>query len=209
MNWIIKSCIISIVTIFFFLLTYSEYSWAEDFKPYSYCTVHVRGKLVKDSDSWNIDGKLNAKSYTVKLHPGHADMIGVLFPAKKEKKPLLIILKMDMIQKTDFSIKKYEKPLELEGEKSKIIHQHPIAAGKIYFDYFEGPMGQMVIYFEDGRRRDIYSALPPQTPVVLKGTLSPLFVSSKRPGSDKSKRFFYEFQMDVDEMRVIKKGRKE
>ena len=211
-NILFSDFILFTVFLIFFLLIFSfspnpcnaeETNKEAGFSQFHYKTVKLTGKLQQKSGAWLVDGKIRVRKSDIELHPSFVEIIGIFMPPYKGNLPYIIPIKIKKHDKAEFSIGKYDKPLDLEGKKSKNIHQHPIRGTGMNFDYFDSPMGQMVVYFKNMKDYELYRSLKPETGVILTGKLQPVFVGSKRPGDDKTKKSYFGFQMDVSGIKKI------
>lgn len=175
----------------------------EDLSSFAYSVVKITGKLIKDNETWIIDNKIEVNVNSIKLYESAVEMTGVLYSVPKDRKPLFTPLKLKSIKADKFTIEKYDKLIEMKGKKPRIIEQHPIAGNSRLIDYFDGPLGQTVIYFEDEKEYNTYRSLKELTVVTLEGTLTPAFAYPKGPGKDKGRQFFG-FQMNVKKVSLPK-----
>ena len=178
----------------------------EDLSPFAYSTVKMTGQLKKDGDKWILGGKVMVNAGELKLSESAVEMVGVLYSVPKDRKPYFVALNVMKAKTKEFSVKKYDNPIEMKGRKPKIIQQHPISGNSTLIDYFDGPLGQMVIYFENEKEYNIYRSLKELTEVSLEGTLTPAFAHPKDPGKDSGRQFFG-FQMKVEKVRLTESGR--
>lgn len=175
-------------------------SGGSELSEYSYSTVRVTGSLKEVNGSWLIDGKMKVSSGDIALNGGSVEIVGLLYGASDDGIPVLRALQVRSIPEARFSIEKYRKPLEVKGKRATMIAQHPISGSNPRFDYFEGPLGQMVVYFSTGKDQNAFSLMSPSAVVTLVGTFHPVFAHSKRPGQGGEKSF-YGFQMDVERIK--------
>ncbi len=178
----------------------------DDLSPFAYSTVKMTGQLKKDGDKWILDGRVSVDAKGFELSESAVEMVGVLYSVPKDRKPYFSALKIKNMKSGEFSIEKYDKPILMNGKKPRIIEQHPIAGNSRFIDYFDGPLGQIVIYFEDEKEYNVYRYLKELTEVTLEGTLTPAFAHPKGPGKDKVKQFFG-FQMKVEKVKLTESGR--
>jgi len=196
MNYSIK-ILVFIFLISTFLCLSSVHAMADDISDKYYSTVKIKGLLARKSGGFYLGNHLRVDRETIKLETGYVEIIGVLLPASGKIKGVLIPLKIKKLTEMKPKIKKYEKPIKIEGKKARGIQQHPIKGKKWFHSYFNGLMGQIVIYFSNKKRYDHFDSLPPGAPVTLTGKLFPAFVFPKRPGVKERKKVFYGFQMEV------------
>lgn len=178
---------------------------SDDLSPFAYSTVKMTGQLKKDGDKWILGGRVSVDAKGFELSESAVEMVGVLYSVPKDRKPYFSALKVKNMKAGEFSVEKYDKPILMKGKKPRIIEQHPIAGNSRFIDYFDGPLGQIVIYFEDEKEYNVYRSLKELTEVTLEGTLTPAFAHPKGPGKDKEKQFFG-FQMNVRKVHLKECG---
>lgn len=178
----------------------------DDLSPFAYSTVKMTGQLKKDGDKWILGGRVSVDAKGPELSESAVEMVGVLYSVPKDRKPYFGVLQVKNMKSGEFSVEKYDKAIEMKGRKPKIIQQHPISGNSRFIDYFDGALGQMVIYFEDEKEYDVYRSLEELTEVTLEGKLTPAFAHSKNPGKEEGRQFFG-FQMNVRKVRLVESGR--
>jgi hypothetical protein len=201
-NWKI-TIILSLLAI----LSLTGVSMSEDLSALSYKTVQATGSLSHQGESWVMSDTLSVGSWTSPHKEGGVEIIGILYPITNKAKPMLCPIEVKESKKSAFSIKEYKDPVRILGKAKPIaVQQHIIQTGYTMIDYFDGPFGQMVVYFKDSKVYNAYSGLSPNTKVALTGRLIPAFSDrTKRPGDKGGKKLFFGMQMIVQKVETLKK----
>jgi hypothetical protein len=175
----------------------------EDMSGYFYSQVRVRGCLQESRGVWTIGDRVIVEPGDFPLSPGSAEITGITYGSKRKESLKIYPLKYLKLKEASFKIETCSDPVELKGKRSQVPHQHPIDGEKPVFDYFDGPLGQMVVYFASEKEKEAFSSVPASSTVLLSGSLVPVFAHSKRPGKEEGRKMFFGFQMKVKSMKVI------
>jgi hypothetical protein len=182
------------------------FAMASDLSSFSYQQVQIRGKLVKQGNDWMLGDTLRVKGDLINLKEEDVKLEGFLMPGGEKEKPLLYPFRMWKAKRSNFTITKYEGNLPIPGEKTDEIAQQMLAGNDSNYRYknFNGPFGNMVVYFGDDERMLQYTELPNKTKVILNGTLKAVQSKVEKSADGKENKPYFGIQMDVVGIKKVK-----